>query len=193
MIYSNQLWVRKTVPNSNLTVNHRCWKTLELSFSGQLRNAVDTLFTYQVIGERLSGRETAESLAMLLNNHKQLLAEHPEETGMLAIDDFLAHLDHLQVAPGVPLYPPLPKSGPEQGLSTVGWHKSFKVASICRADLQGILTIEEIARLDGSDMERIADKMGDGYRDAGGYWEALEIMARDVLAKEGGNRRRWPG
>ena len=76
-------------------------------------------------------------------------------------------LDHLQAEPGADL------------------HKPFIVASICRADLQGILTDEEIARLDDSDMERIADKMSDSYRDAGGYWEALEIMARDVLAREG--------
>lgn len=157
----------------------------EMSFPGQVRNAVDTLFTYQVIGERLRGRETDEYLTLLLDNRKQLLAEYIEETAMLAIDDFLAHLDHLQTAPGVPLYPALPESEQEQRMNTVGLHKSFTVASICRADLQGILTDEEIGRLDDSDMERIADKMSDAYRDAGGYWEALEIMARDVLARQG--------
>jgi hypothetical protein len=32
-------------------------------------------------------------------------------------------------------------------------------------------------------MESIADKMSDAYRDSGGYWESLEIMARSVLTK----------
>jgi hypothetical protein len=107
----------------------------EMSFPGQVRTAVDTLFTYQAVSERLRGRETDEYLTMLLDNRKQLLAEHIEETAMLAIDDFLAHLDHLQAAPGVPLYPALPEGEREQRISTVGLHKSFTVASICRADL----------------------------------------------------------
>ncbi len=59
------------------------------------------------------------------------------------------------------------------------------MASICREDLRGILTVEEIARLDDGDMESIADRVSDAYRDSGGYWESLEIMARFVLDKEG--------
>jgi hypothetical protein len=158
------------------------WDTL---FKSALEALVDTLFTYQAIEERLRGRGADEYLAMLLDNRKQLLAEHLKETGKLAIDEFLAHLDHLQAEPGVPLYPPLPESEPMQRLDNLGWHKSFTVASICRDDLQGILTDEEIARLDDSDMDRIADKMGDAYRDTGGYWEALEIMTRSVIDRAG--------
>jgi hypothetical protein len=152
-------------------------------FSAALDQVVALLFTHQAIEERLRGREADEYLAMLLDNRQQLLTEHLEETAMLAIDDFLAHLDHLQAKPGVPLYPALPESEREQRLSTVGLHKSFTVASICRADLEGILTDEEIAQLDDSDMERISDKMSDSYRDCGGYWDSLEINARAVLER----------
>lgn len=71
-----------------------------MSFPDQVRNAVDTLFTYQAISERLRGRETDEYLVTLLDDSKQVLAEQMEEAAMLAIDDFLAHLDHLQAARG---------------------------------------------------------------------------------------------
>jgi hypothetical protein len=159
------------------------------SFAAALDRVVGLLFTHQAIGERVCGRETDEYLAKLLDNRKQLLAEHLEETAILAIDDFLAHLDHLQAKPGVPLYPPQLEGEWEQRLSTAGLHKSFTVASICRTDLEGILTDEEIAQLDDSDMERISDKMSDSYRDCGGYWESLEINARAVLETRGEGSR----
>lgn len=63
------------------------------------------------------------------------------------------------------------------------WHKPFIVASICREDLRGILSDEQIAALDDSDMERIADKVSDSFRDSGGFWESLEILAQSMLAK----------
>jgi hypothetical protein len=152
-------------------------------FTAALDQVIALLFTHPAIEARLRGRETDEYLAMLLDNRQQLLAEHLQETAMLAIDDFLAHLDHLQAAPGVPLYPALPGSEREQRLSTASLQKPFTVASICRADLRGILTDEEIAQLDDGDMDRIADKMSDSYRDCGGYWDSLEINARAVLER----------
>ncbi|MCP4286090.1 MAG: hypothetical protein GY792_16845, partial [Gammaproteobacteria bacterium] len=51
----------------------------------------------------------------------------------------------------------------------------FSVTSICRDDLRGVLPAQEIATLDDSDMETIASRMSDAYRDSGGYWEGLEI------------------
>jgi hypothetical protein len=65
-----------------------------------------------------------------------------------------------------------------------GWQKPFLIASVCRADLRGILTAEEIASLSNGDMEDIADRMSDAYRDSGGYWESLAIMAQLVLKRK---------
>ena len=62
--------------------------------------------------------------------------------------------------------------------------KPFHIASVCRADLQGILTDAEIAQFSNDEMEDIADRMSDAYRDTGGYWEGLEIIARLVLKKK---------
>ena len=76
-------------------------------------------------------------------------------------------------------------TNPRETLSNaVNRYKPFTVASICREDLRGILTDEEIARLDDGEMESIADRMSNAHRDSGVYWESLEIMARFVLDKE---------
>lgn len=64
------------------------------------------------------------------------------------------------------------------------WYQPFTVASICRQDLRGILPDDLIAALDDSDMEWIADKMSDIYRDSGGYWESLAVMAQARLTQQ---------
>ncbi len=74
----------------------------------------------------------------------------------------------------------------ETSLGIEAWHKPFVVASVCRADLQGILTDEAITGLGDADMEAIADRMSDAYRDCGGYWESLEIMAKLVIERKAG-------
>jgi hypothetical protein len=74
----------------------------------------------------------------------------------------------------------------ETSLDIEKWHQPFVVASVCRADLQGILTDGEIAGLDDTDMEAIVERMGDAYRDCGGYWDSLEIMAKFVLERKKG-------
>lgn len=60
----------------------------------------------------------------------------------------------------------------------------YCILSICRADLQGILPDEQIARLDDIDMQMIADKMGDAYCE-NGFWTDLGIIAEHVLATRG--------
>jgi hypothetical protein len=70
------------------------------------------------------------------------------------------------------------------------WQKPFVVASVCREDLRGILTDEEIASLSDGEMGMIVDRMSDAYRDSGDYWEHLEIMARHVLGQEKGEGSR---
>lgn len=58
------------------------------------------------------------------------------------------------------------------------WSEPFVVASICRADLRGILSDEAIAALDNGDMAEIADRMSDAFRDSGGYWDSLTDIAQ---------------
>lgn len=65
-------------------------------------------------------------------------------------------------------------------LCTECWNKPYNITSVCRADLQQILTSEEIARLDDGDMEYIARKMADAFCDTV-FWEALEVLAEDVI------------
>jgi hypothetical protein len=59
---------------------------------------------------------------------------------------------------------------------------AFCITSVCREDLKGYLTDEEIATVTDDDMEYIADKMADAYLDMG-FWESLneasEIVLRD--------------
>ena len=57
------------------------------------------------------------------------------------------------------LSPPPSQIEAQQRAEIEKLHQPFLVASVCRADLEGILTDEEIAQLDDSDMERIAEKM----------------------------------
>ena len=85
--------------------------------------------------------------------------------------------------------PPPPQVEAQQRPEIKKLHQPFLIASVCRADLQGILTAEEIAQLDDCDMERIAEKMADNFRDSGGYWDSLEINARFILKQQDeGNR-----
>ena len=64
-------------------------------------------------------------------------------------------------------------------------YQPFAIASVCRADVQEILTDEKIAGLSDAEMQHIADKLGDAYSDSGDFWGNLEIVARNVLAKQG--------
>lgn len=66
-------------------------------------------------------------------------------------------------------------------------YQPFQITSVCRADLRGILTDEEIAWLDDADMQRIASKMADAYCD-NGFWIDLEIIATDLSPKGAGAR-----
>lgn len=63
-------------------------------------------------------------------------------------------------------------------------YKSFQVSSVCREDLlsQGY-DRKQVLALDDSDMQHIADKMGESFCDMG-YWEALDVMAEDYKLKK---------
>jgi hypothetical protein len=79
--------------------------TKEMSITVALRRVVDDLFTIKAVAEKLQGTEGDQQVEALMGHHKQILAEHLEETAWRGIDEFLARLDNLQVQPGLPLSP----------------------------------------------------------------------------------------
>ena len=58
--------------------------------------------------------------------------------------------------------------------------KPFEITTVCRVDLQGKFTDEEVAMFDDRDMKYLASKMADAYCDLG-FWEDLEIIGRHIL------------
>ncbi len=145
----------------------------EMSFAGSLANAVDTLFTYKTTVERLQDTAGDENIQTFVRHSKQALNRQLEETAWSTIKQVVADLDLLQAGGRQPFS----ATEYQDRVKLRELHKPFIVASVCREDLGGILTEEEITRLSEGDMERIVEKMGDAYRDSGGYWESLEIMA----------------
>jgi hypothetical protein len=151
----------------------------EMSFAAALRRTVDDLFTCQAITEKLEGMPMDDVMTAVLESWKQDLAQELSDAAQSAVQNIAATLDLIQSGDKLPIA----EAERQEWAQIARWHTPFPVASICREDLWGILSNEEIITLDDSDMESIADKMSDAYRDSGGYWESLEIMARSVLAK----------
>jgi hypothetical protein len=60
------------------------------------------------------------------------------------------------------------------------WLKQFPITSVCRQDLRGILSEDEIARLDDRDMQEIAEQMADAYCESA-FWIDLQSVAEYVL------------
>jgi hypothetical protein len=74
-------------------------------------------------------------------------------------------------------------------LCTACWDKPFPITSVCRADLQEILSGSAIARLNDGDMQEIARKMANAYCE-NVFWIDLEIIAEFVLDKQKDQERR---
>lgn len=55
--------------------------------------------------------------------------------------------------------------------------KSFIVSSICREDLKNYLSEKQIKRLEDSDLDYIAKKLGNALQDL--YWISLEVIIND--------------
>ena len=152
----------------------------EVAFSAQLRRAVDDLFTHETIHQKMALLADVPELAPLVEAWKQGLALHLQDTAQGVVRSILSTVDTLQAGD-----PATVTAAEQQEWAELEAHyKPFTVSSICRADLSSFLSEAEIARLDDSDMEKIADKMSDAYRDSGGYWESLEVMAKAVLAQD---------
>ncbi len=160
----------------------------EMSFAGTLTNAVDTLFTYKPIVEKLQGLEEDEDTQAFVRRWKQALGLHLEETAWLAVENFLTDFEHFQAQTPANVSPTLPPAfsemEPQPGADIEKLHQSFPIAGVCRVDLQGILTDEELAGLSDTDMQRIADKMSEAYTASGDYWNSLETVVRSVIKRK---------
>ena len=133
----------------------------EASLAEALNNVVETLFTREAITERIRGYEHDDLLQTFLQLHKQALTKELEEMAEPAIERFLHFIDGLRLKPSVPLFPPMSEAEYQQRVKVIESHKPFTVASVCRADLRGILSDEQIARISDGEMESIADRMGE--------------------------------
>ena len=151
----------------------------EMSVAAALRRVVDDLFAYQIIAEKLEGVPMDDVMTAVLESWKQGLAQELSDVAQAGVQNIAATLDLIQSGDKLPIA----EVERQEWAQIARWHIPFIVAGICREDLQGLLSDEEIATLSDSDMESIADKMSDAYRDSGGYWESLEIMARSVLVQ----------
>ena len=78
-----------------------------MSFIGNMTGAVDTLFTYKPILEKLQGLEGDEQVQTFVRQWKQVVNLHLEETAWVAVESFLADFDRLQ-AGETPLLSPAP-------------------------------------------------------------------------------------
>lgn len=152
--------------------------TVEMSFAAAMHRAVDDLFTCQAIADRLQMIPVNEAMTAMLADWKRGLTHQLNDIAQTMVYNVVATMDLIQSG----ARSPLSETERQEWAQIERWNKPFTVAAICREDLRGILSDEEIEKLDDSDMEKIADKMSDSYRDSGGYWESLEIIAKSVLA-----------
>ena len=162
----------------------------EMSLGVTLYRVVDDLFTHQAIAERLGSIAGDPEVEALLDTWKQQLTAELAETANRTVENVVGLIDFLGSA-GATVS--ISSEERQEWERKVEWHKPFTVASICREDLRQFLSEEEIGTLDDSDMEDIAERMSDAYRDSGGYWESLEIMTQHVLGKREGDDQPAPG
>lgn len=151
--------------------------TEEMSLGVSLRSLVDDLFTYQTVAEKLKGINAGDTLPALVENWKQGLTQHLEETVHRSVDSVVSLLDLLQ---GGDTTTPLNQAEIQEWERVAGWYKPFEVASICREDLQEVVPNETIANLTDEQMQQIANKMGDVYSNSN-YWVNLSDAVQQVL------------
>ena len=152
----------------------------EMSFTAALKRAVDDLFTYQAIADRLHDRQGDDQMAALLDTWKQGLTHHLQDAAQDMVRHVAATIDLIQFSASAPLT----ETERQEWWQIAAWHTPFTIASVCREDLRGILIAEDIATFSDDDMARIADRMSRAFQESGGYWESLDTIARSVLAKK---------
>lgn len=61
--------------------------------------------------------------------------------------------------------------------------KFYPITSICKRDLEGHFTEEQIKKISDDDMVWIANKMADMYCD-NGFWDDMEYAVQIILDKK---------
>jgi hypothetical protein len=147
----------------------------EMALGTVLRHLVDELFTYQPVAEKLRGLDAGDALPALVETWKQGLTQHLEETVHHSVGNVVAILELLQS--GDPA--PLTAAEQQEWRRIANWYQPFNVASITREKLRGLLPDDAIASLTDDQMQQIAGKMSDAYRDSN-YWENLSDATQSV-------------
>ena len=73
-------------------------------------------------------------------------------------------------------------------MNKIDWDKPFPITSVCREDLKEYFTEKQIASLDDTDMERIADKLSDAYMNV--FWIDMEIIVEQILKDKDWRKKR---
>ncbi len=76
----------------------------------------------------------------------------------------------------------LKKGGGGKNMSKLKLNKSFEITSVCRADLKGFFSNDEIELLNDDDLKRIAIKMADSYCE-NIFWIDLRIATEAVISE----------
>lgn len=150
----------------------------EMSFGAALHRAVKDLFTHQAIAEKVQAIPANDVLPALLASWEQGLATRLQAEAQWTVSNVAAILDLLQS--GEPLDPAEP----------LEWQQSerqiapFLIATVCRENLRGILSPEEINGLSNQEMSQIAAQMGEAFQGSDFYWQSLEVAAKTVVAEK---------
>lgn len=150
----------------------------EMSFGAAMRRAIDDLFTNRAIAEKVQAIPANDVLPILLETWKQGLADRLQAEAGSMVDNVAAILDLLQAGEPITVKEPLEWQQAERQFAP------FPIATVCRENLRGILSPEEIAGLSDQAMSQIAAQMGETFQYSDFYWQSLEVTAKAVLAEK---------
>jgi hypothetical protein len=151
----------------------------EMSFGAAMRRAVDDLFTYQAIGEKLPAGPKDEGIDALLETWKQGLTLHLQEAAQGMVQHVVANLNLIQSGASQPLS----EAERLEWQRLEHWYTPFPIATICREDLRGLLPDTDITSLSDEAMTQLATQMSDLFHDTGIYSQSLNIATKSVLTQ----------
>ena len=111
-----------------------------------MRRAIDDLFTCRAIAEKAQAIPPNDVLPVLLETWKQGLTDHLQTEAQSMVENVTAILNLLQADESLSAMEPLEWQQAER------WYAPFPIATVCRENLRGILSDEEIAGLRDEDM-----------------------------------------
>lgn len=164
-------------PRNSTPLNPSKEAISEMSFGAAIRRAIEDLFTYQAIAEKVQTIPPNDVLETLVETWKQGLATRLQGEAQATVENVSAILDLLQSDE------PLSAVEPMEWLRAERQFTPFPIASVCRDNLRGILLPEEIAGLSEQEMSQIATQMGEAFQGSEFYWQSLEVTAKAVLAE----------